>query len=144
MDLRKSSVEIAENLGVSFQTVCHWLKVWGIDTSYKPYRHPRWKGLNKMITKDGYVQVRGTDGRFRREHRLVMEKNLGRELLPTESVHHIDGNRSNNQPQNLLLVSSAEHFKLSLYCRNCRGRKKRARDYRFPHSQWITGRLVET
>ena len=50
--------------------------------------------LNKthpFANNNGYV----------REHRLVMEKLIGRYLKPTEVVHHIDGDRENNEEANL-------------------------------------------
>ena len=53
-----------------------------------------------MARKDGYVM----------EHRLVMAQSLGRCLLRTEVVHHIDHNPAHNWRENLLLFSSnGEH-----------------------------------
>lgn len=46
----------------------------------------------------------------RHTHRVVMEKIIGRKLLPGEVVHHIDEDKRNNDPSNLMLFSSqAEH-----------------------------------
>lgn len=47
-----------------------------------------------------YIQF---DGKSVGEHRLVMECMLGRKLRPHENVHHRDGDRLNNEPENLEL-----------------------------------------
>lgn len=48
----------------------------------------------------------------RHTHRMVAERMLGRKLKPGEVVHHIDGNKRNNAPENLMAFSSqSEHAK---------------------------------
>jgi hypothetical protein len=50
--------------------------------------------------------------RRRREHRVVMEQVLGRDLLPSEVVHHINGLCWDNRPDNLVVFAShSEHAK---------------------------------
>lgn len=65
----------------------------------------------------GYIQGKiwlpdGTQIRIR-QHRFVMAGILGRTLYPWEDVHHIDGNKQNNDPNNLELISHGQHAKLS-------------------------------
>lgn len=45
------------------------------------------------------------------EHRLVVEKMLGRPLKPGEIVHHKDGDKHNNDPDNLEVMTQSEHIK---------------------------------
>ena len=45
------------------------------------------------------------------QHRLVMEQVVGRALLPSERVHHKNGDRTDNRPENLELWVGAERSK---------------------------------
>jgi hypothetical protein len=63
---------------------------------------------------NGYVKIYIGNGKYAREHRIVMEKHLGRKLRKDESVHHKDESyegRSNNDISNLKLMTNAEHTK---------------------------------
>ena len=63
----------------------------------------------KNKNPNGYVKLYG-----RHEHRVVAEEMIGRKLRPDEVVHHIDGNKSNNDPSNLMVMTQSEHIKLHL------------------------------
>jgi hypothetical protein len=52
-------------------------------------------------------------------HRLVMAEKLGRRLAPRETVHHIDGNRLNNQVDNLQLRHGAHGKGIRIVCADC-------------------------
>ena len=45
------------------------------------------------------------------EHRLVMASVIGRPLGRDEIVHHINGNPADNRPENLEVMSQAEHIR---------------------------------
>lgn len=60
-----------------------------------------------VTDKSGYVYLSVRKKR-RAVHRLVMERHLGRELLPTEEVHHKNGQRSDNRLEQLELWSHSQ------------------------------------
>jgi hypothetical protein len=50
----------------------------------------------------GYVVIKTKNG-WELEHRVVMRQVLGRDLLTSEVVHHLDQNKKNNSPSNLVV-----------------------------------------
>lgn len=55
-----------------------------------------------------YIKLNG-----RHMHRVIAEQKLGRPLLPGEIVHHADGNKRNNDPDNLVVLQNqAEHARV--------------------------------
>lgn len=74
-------------------------------------RPPNYAGPSRMAM--GYVIVDHPSGKGRiYEHRLVAEQVIGRPLCPGEVVHHRDENRANNHPDNLQVMTRAEHNRL--------------------------------
>jgi hypothetical protein len=62
------------------------------------------------IDNNGYLRFNDSN---KLVHRWIAEKNIGRKLKPSEIVHHRDGNRLNNSPENLQVFSSQdEHHSL--------------------------------
>jgi hypothetical protein len=77
-------------------------------------KNPNWKG-GRTETSHGYVLVKrpehpDSDTRgYVYEHRLVAEEKLGRRLGDDEQVHHKNGDRADNRPENLEVLSLQDH-----------------------------------
>lgn len=81
----------------------------------KGEKHPNWKGGSYVHR--GYVLIwspthPNKTRNYIYEHRLVMEKHLGRYLTKDEIVHHKNGITSDNKIENLVLTDRAGHRKL--------------------------------
>ena len=117
VEQKLSARAIGKILGKSHNYVSDKLKEIGIEvddriTALQSSRNPDWKG-GKTI-EQGYVTVssRTINKNRKREHQIVMENFIGRELNENEVVHHIDGNKLNNNINNLALMDKSAHTRL--------------------------------
>lgn len=74
------------------------------------------KSIGSVIRVNGYRLVKTNSARsnchgYEFEHRLVIEKHLGRLLLKKELVHHINGVKDDNRVENLIVLTQSEHSK---------------------------------
>lgn len=122
-------MKISLKLGRSQTFISSVMKRHGIPV-HNPIKHTHgsWKG-GRQITGDGYIRVRieRSDPYFTManchgyilEHRYVMAKKLGRLLKETETVHHIDGKKANNNEANLQLRQGKHGKGTVLHCLDC-------------------------
>lgn len=114
-------------------------------------KSPAWRGGKGTVNKAGYLVV-NRHGKVYLVHRLTMEEHLGRTLRKGETVHHINGIKTDNRIENLELChSQSEHVSKNhrtpkrlppkcILCDNpalargvCNAHYKKARRYGFLH-----------
>lgn len=115
---------VSKALGVSTTTVYRVLRLSGglreRGAHLKGRRGPEmptWKGGRRRVPQ-GYIHVyrpespmAGRHG-YVPEHRLVASEVLGRPLSRKEHVHHINGIKDDNRPENLIVVDGTAHSQL--------------------------------
>ena len=94
-------------------------------------RHSRWRGgkykdgsgyIRAWVSLDDPMQAMCHSSGHVLEHRLVVARKLGRPLLRSETVHHIDGDRANNAPENLELRQGKHGKHIAMCCLDCGSR----------------------
>lgn len=110
--------QIGKLVGKTDKTIQHFFKKFGLISrpsilGLQGKDHPRWKG-GRPYDQHGYVRAfhpephdyRAKCNPYVLEHVLVAEQTLGRPLKHPEVVHHNDGTKDNNHPDNLRVFST--------------------------------------
>lgn len=130
-----SSLEISKALACSKRKVLLHLRKFGIgrrslkdafsisrshqkNNPRRGINSPSWKGGRKVDM--GYIRLMRPDHHeanadgYVFEHRLIAEQILGRRLRRDEEVHHRNGDRADNRPENLEVMTKSQHMSLHM------------------------------
>jgi hypothetical protein len=107
---------IARSFGTTYQALQYHRSLWGSAplraSDVRGAAHPNWRG-GSSIDKWGYrllyTPERHKSHPYSYEHVLVAEKMIGRRLAKGEHVHHLNGVKLDNRPENLLVCTASEH-----------------------------------
>lgn len=113
--------EIAEKYGIKHNTVSYWMKKHGIEarTNSEAQKKRFLKEPVPLFSHGGYLwaldQTGKRAGRSSEQfpiHRLVYVAHHGFESVKDKCVHHKNGHKCDNRPENLEAMSKAEHSRL--------------------------------
>jgi hypothetical protein len=110
---RLSMADIADRLDTSDSTIRYWMDKHDIEPR-DPHDHERRVGVNLSLDNRGYMRwseydAKHKNNRFVQVHRLLAVAKYGFEEVCGMNVHHKDNIGWDNRPENIELMTDAEH-----------------------------------